>query len=77
MPVELAGTRYPGRGIDTGIVVKVNVAEVLQRELSRASWACEPVTLGTNTGPYQPAEGRYPAQGSRAAAHAGVTAWTA
>ncbi len=48
-----------GRGFDTEIVVKVNVADVLERELARPSWAREPVALGTNTDPYQRAEGRY------------------
>ena len=41
------------------IRVKVNVAEVLARELGRASWARETVTVGAATDPYQPAEGRY------------------
>ncbi|MGI8651934.1 MAG: radical SAM protein, partial [Geodermatophilaceae bacterium] len=49
----------PGRGFDTEIVVKVNVADVLRRELARPSWAHDPVALGTNTDPYQRAEGRY------------------
>ncbi len=40
-------------------MVKVNIAEVLGRELARASWTHEPVALGTNTDPYQRAEGRY------------------
>ena len=48
-----------GQDFDAQIVVKVNVAEVLGRELSRASWARECVALGTNTDPYQRAEGRY------------------
>ncbi len=48
-----------GADFDAEIVVKVNVAEVLAREVSRASWAHEPVALGTNTDPYQRAEGRY------------------
>ncbi|MDQ3734853.1 MAG: Rv2578c family radical SAM protein [Actinomycetota bacterium] len=48
-----------GRGFDTEIVVKVNVAEVLRRELARPSWTHESVALGTNTDPYQRAEGRY------------------
>jgi DNA repair photolyase len=39
--------------------VKTNVAEVLRRELSRPSWGGEAVALGTNTDPYQRAEGRY------------------
>ena len=41
------------------IRVKLNVAEVLRRELARRSWAREEVTIGAATDPYQPAEGRY------------------
>ena len=48
-----------GDDFDRQIVVKVNVVEVLTRELRRASWTREPVALGTNTDPYQRAEGRY------------------
>ncbi|WP_280831020.1 Rv2578c family radical SAM protein [Mycolicibacterium frederiksbergense] len=48
-----------GTDFDTQIVVKVNVAEVLRRELRRPSWTRETVALGTNTDPYQRAEGRY------------------
>ncbi|MDO9378974.1 MAG: Rv2578c family radical SAM protein [Nocardioidaceae bacterium] len=48
-----------GTGFDTEIVVKTNVAEVLGRELARRSWTHETVALGTNTDPYQRAEGRY------------------
>ncbi|WP_369798141.1 intein-containing Rv2578c family radical SAM protein [Agromyces sp. NDB4Y10] len=48
-----------GDDFDREIIVKVNVAEVLQRELVRPSWQHEPVALGTNTDPYQRAEGRY------------------
>jgi DNA repair photolyase len=43
----------------TSIRVKVNVAEVLRRELARASWKYEAVVVGAATDPYQPAEGRY------------------
>ncbi|MBW0115531.1 intein-containing Rv2578c family radical SAM protein [Pseudonocardia abyssalis] len=49
----------PGADFDSQIVVKVNVARVLDRELRRPSWAREPVAMGTNTDPYQRAEGRY------------------
>ncbi|NII50097.1 Rv2578c family radical SAM protein [Frigoribacterium endophyticum] len=48
-----------GDDFDRQIVVKVNVAEVLARELARPSWQRHPVALGTNTDPYQRAEGRY------------------
>jgi DNA repair photolyase len=43
----------------TSIRVKVNVADVLRRELGRPSWARECVAIGAATDPYQPAEGRY------------------
>jgi DNA repair photolyase len=43
----------------TSIRVKINVAEVLRRELARPSWEREEVTIGAATDPYQPAEGRY------------------
>ncbi|MBM7819837.1 DNA repair photolyase [Cellulosimicrobium cellulans] len=48
-----------GDDFDREVVVKVNVDEVLRAELARASWSREPVALGTNTDPYQRAEGRY------------------
>ena len=48
-----------GSDFDSQVVVKTNVAEVLRRELRRPSWARETVALGTNTDPYQRAEGRY------------------
>jgi DNA repair photolyase len=41
------------------IRVKVNIAEVLERELARKSWKHEKVVVGTATDPYQPAEGRF------------------
>jgi DNA repair photolyase len=48
-----------GLDFDQQIVVKTNVADVLRRELARPSWRSEQVALGTNTDPYQRAEGRY------------------
>ncbi|MCQ4118597.1 Rv2578c family radical SAM protein [Rhodococcus tibetensis] len=48
-----------GRDFDSQIVVKTNVAAVLRKELNRKSWKHEHVALGTNTDPYQRAEGRY------------------
>jgi DNA repair photolyase len=41
------------------IRVKTNVAEVLRRQLARASWQRETVSIGAATDPYQPAEGRF------------------
>ncbi len=49
----------PGEDFQTQIVVKTNVVEVLTAELRRPSWRGEHVALGTNTDPYQRAEGRY------------------
>jgi DNA repair photolyase len=43
----------------TSIRVKTNVADVLRKELARASWQHEDVSIGAATDPYQPAEGRY------------------
>ena len=48
-----------GADFDRQIVVKINLAEVLRRELARARWTRERVAMGTNTDPYQRAEGRY------------------
>jgi DNA repair photolyase len=48
-----------GHDFDTQIVVKTNLVDVLRRELARPSWQREHVALGTNTDPYQRAEGRY------------------
>jgi DNA repair photolyase len=41
------------------IRVKINVAEVLRKELRRPSWRGEGIAIGAATDPYQPAEGRY------------------
>ncbi|GAA1870888.1 hypothetical protein GCM10009751_32540 [Myceligenerans crystallogenes] len=48
-----------GADFDSQVVVKVNVDQVLRAELARPSWSRESVALGTNTDPYQRAEGRY------------------
>ena len=48
-----------GRDFDREIVVKANAVDVLRRELARPSWLREHVAMGTNTDPYQRAEGRY------------------
>lgn len=52
-------------GMDAGddferrIVVKVNAVERLAAELRDPRWGREHIAMGTNTDPYQPAEGRY------------------
>jgi DNA repair photolyase len=48
-----------GDDFDRQIIVKINVGDVLARELRRSTWTHEAVALGTNTDPYQRAEGRY------------------
>jgi DNA repair photolyase len=48
-----------GRDFETKIVVKVNAPEVLRRELAASRWKGEHIAMGTNTDPYQRAEGRY------------------
>ena len=48
-----------GKDFDNEIIVKVNVADVLRKELAKPTWGKHPVALGTNTDPYQRAEGRY------------------
>ncbi len=48
-----------GADFDSRVVVKTNVAEALDAELARKRERPERVMLGTNTDPYQRAEGRY------------------
>jgi DNA repair photolyase len=48
-----------GEDFERKVVVKVNAAEVLRRELRRPSWGGAHVAMGTNTDPYQRCEGRY------------------
>jgi DNA repair photolyase len=48
-----------GRDFEQRVVVKVNLAPVLRRELRRAGWRREHVTIGTACDPYQQAELKY------------------
>lgn len=48
-----------GLDFDSQVVVKVNASEVLRKELAKPAWTRQQVALGTNTDPYQRAEGRY------------------
>jgi len=48
-----------GLDFDTKVVVKVNAAALLRKELARGSWRGETVAMGTNVDCYQRAEGRY------------------
>jgi DNA repair photolyase len=48
-----------GRDFERRIVVKVNAVERLRAELRAPSWSGEHIAMGTNTDPYQSAEGKY------------------
>jgi DNA repair photolyase len=48
-----------GEDFERRIVVKVNAVERLRAELADPRWQGELIAMGTNTDPYQPAEGRY------------------
>jgi len=56
---ELRADRPSDERYGRSIRVKTNVAQVLARELARASWKREAIAIGAATDPYQPAEGRY------------------
>jgi DNA repair photolyase len=48
-----------GRDFETVIVVKVNAVERLRAELAPGRWRGDPIAMGTNTDPYQRAEGKF------------------
>ncbi len=48
-----------GEDFDRKIVVKINAVEKLRIELAHPRWTNQPVAMGTNTDPYQRAEGKY------------------
>ncbi len=56
---ELRADRPSDNRYGRSIRVKVNVEEVLRKELARPSWDGKTVAIGAATDPYQPAEGRY------------------
>lgn len=48
----------PGLDFETRIFYKPNAVERLLAEWERPGYVCEPITIGANTDPYQPAENR-------------------
>ena len=46
----------PGIDFETRIFFKTNIRQRLMDELSARSYQCQPIAMGTNTDPYQPAE---------------------
>ena len=48
-----------GRDFEQKIVVKINAVERLRAELASPKWRGDLIAMGTNTDPYQAAEGKY------------------
>ncbi len=48
-----------GLDFNSKIIVKVNAAELVRKELARPRWSAEHIAMGTNVDCYQRAEGRY------------------
>jgi DNA repair photolyase len=48
----------PGLDFETRLFYKEDAAGLLEKQLSRKSYVCKPITLGANTDPYQPVEKR-------------------
>ena len=46
----------PGIDFETKLFAKTNAASCLRAELAKPGYRCDPITLGTNTDPYQPIE---------------------
>ncbi len=46
----------PGSDFETKIVYKPDAAAMLEREIAKFGYVCEPIVLGSNTDPYQPLE---------------------
>ncbi|MGH8400583.1 MAG: PA0069 family radical SAM protein, partial [Gammaproteobacteria bacterium] len=46
----------PGLDFETKLFYKAHAAELLDQELRRPGYRCQPITLGANTDPYQPVE---------------------
>src|SRR4051812_14607386 len=49
----------PGLDFETKLFAKPNAAALLEEELSKRSYRCKPMAMGTNTDPFQPVERRY------------------
>ncbi|WP_419730854.1 PA0069 family radical SAM protein [Lichenicola sp.] len=46
----------PGLDFETRLTFKPEIAQILERELRRPGYTAKPVTLGSNTDPYQPVD---------------------
>jgi DNA repair photolyase len=56
---ERRADRPSGEAYGRSVRVKINVADVLRRELTNRAWKREVVAIGEATDPYQPVEGTY------------------
>ena len=48
-----------GLDFESKILIKLEAAQLLSKELAKASYRCAPIAMGTNTDPYQPLERKY------------------
>lgn len=48
-----------GEDFETQIVVKINAVDLVRAETQARRWSADPIAMGTNTDPYQAAEGKY------------------
>jgi DNA repair photolyase len=48
----------PGLDFETKIFYKAEASEILKKELNKPRYMCQPIILGANTDPYQPAEAK-------------------
>jgi len=46
----------PGLDFETKLFAKSNLEEILRSEISKRSYVCKPINIGSNTDPYQPIE---------------------
>lgn len=49
----------PGLDFESKLFAKPSAPELLRAELTKKSYACQPIAMGTNTDPYQPIEQRW------------------
>lgn len=49
----------PGLDFETRLIARPGIAEVLEAELCRPAYKLQPISIGTNTDPYQPLERDY------------------
>ena len=49
----------PGLDFETRLIARPDLPDVMDQELSRPSYSCKPIAIGTFTDPYQPIEKEY------------------